>query len=197
MGTTEGGRGRPRASRPTGIPTSRASDPRHVASSGRAVPPTENPSALLLPGPIEAPSDRDSYGAYNPLSCLGVFSTRLVRKNSNSVDDNDYRRRSLRRYGGERYEKRELQARVRERFAELRSTDEREGRVPWRVVDAGRSIEEVHEELLSIATEAAERVRREGTPLGRMWEAGEYELPKPPADGEGTDGEEKKEGGEE
>ena len=51
------------------------------------------------------------------------------------------------RYGGERYEKRDLQMRVRKRFAELQSIDEKHGRVPWHVVDASQSIEEVKEKL--------------------------------------------------
>ena len=38
------------------------------------------------------------------------------------------------RYGGERYEKKELQMRVRSRFAELQRLDEKDGRVPWHVV---------------------------------------------------------------
>ena len=38
------------------------------------------------------------------------------------------------RYGGERYEKRDLQIRVRQRFSELQSLDEKAGRVPWHVV---------------------------------------------------------------
>ena len=37
--------------------------------------------------------------------------------------------------------------RVRKRFAELQSIDEKHGRVPWHVVDASQSIEEVKEKL--------------------------------------------------
>mmetsp|Transcript_13882 Transcript_13882/g.30131 ORF Transcript_13882/g.30131 Transcript_13882/m.30131 type:complete len:267 (+) Transcript_13882:62-862(+) len=80
-------------------------------------------------------------------------------------------------YGGERYEKRDLQIRVRRRFAELQSIDEEQGRVPWHVVDAKRSIGEVKKELASIVTDTMERVRRESAPLARMWGEGEYELP--------------------
>lgn len=89
-------------------------------------------------------------------------------------------------YGGERYEKRELQIRVRQRFAELQSLDEKSGRVPWHVVDASKSIEEVHQELISIVTNTIDRVQKASSPLKRMFEEGEYELPE--------SGDEKKEG---
>lgn len=82
-------------------------------------------------------------------------------------------------YGGERYEKRDLQIRVRQRFAELQSIDENHGRVPWHVVDASQSIDEVKEKLVSIVNEILEKLRREPAPLSRMWGEGEYELPTP------------------
>ena len=84
------------------------------------------------------------------------------------------------RYGGERYEKRELQIRVRQRFAELQSIDEKHGRVPWHVVDASQSIEEVKEKLAAIVTDTIERVQSDSSgsaPLRRMWGEGEYEMP--------------------
>lgn len=85
------------------------------------------------------------------------------------------------RYGGERYEKRELQIRVRQRFAELQSIDEKHGRVPWHVVDASQSIEEVKEKLAAIVTDTIERVQSDSSgsaPLRRMW-GEEYEMPDP------------------
>ncbi|KAL7523983.1 hypothetical protein ACHAXR_000392, partial [Thalassiosira sp. AJA248-18] len=81
-------------------------------------------------------------------------------------------------YGGERYEKRDLQMRVRRRFAELQSIDEKHGRVPWHVVDASQSIDEVKENLASIVADTLERVQGESAPLCRMWGEGEYELPE-------------------
>mmetsp|Transcript_13733 Transcript_13733/g.28897 ORF Transcript_13733/g.28897 Transcript_13733/m.28897 type:complete len:256 (-) Transcript_13733:162-929(-) len=80
-------------------------------------------------------------------------------------------------YGGERYEKRDLQIRVRKRFAELKSIDEKEGRVPWHVVDASQSIEEVTTELVKIVEETVEKVTN-GKPLRKMWEDGVYDLPQ-------------------
>lgn len=84
-------------------------------------------------------------------------------------------------YGGERYEKRDLQMRVRKRFAELQSIDEKQGRVPWHVVDASQSIEDVTKEISSIVTDTVERVQGQSVPLSRMWGEGEYELPAPKA----------------
>ena len=96
-------------------------------------------------------------------------------------------------YGGERYEKRDLQIRVRQRFAELQSIDETQGRVPWHVVDASQSIEEVTANLVSIVTDTLAQVQGESAPLRRMWGKGEYELPAPKTAGDGAKGEEKKE----
>jgi hypothetical protein len=80
-------------------------------------------------------------------------------------------------YGGERYEKRDLQMRVRKRFAELQSIDEKHGRVPWHVVDASQSIEEVKEKLAGIVTDTIERVQsgESGAPLRRMFAEGNYD----------------------
>lgn len=70
--------------------------------------------------------------------------------------------------------------RVRKRFAELQSIDEKHGRVPWHVVDASRSIDEVKEELVRIVGETMERVQRgDGAPLSRMWGEGAYEVESP------------------
>lgn len=84
----------------------------------------------------------------------------------------------FRSYGGERYEKRDLQIRVRKRFAELQALDEKQGRVPWHVVDASQSIEAVTKELVTIVNETVTRIGKETSPLRRMWEEGEYELPQ-------------------
>ena len=97
-------------------------------------------------------------------------------------------------YGGERYEKRDLQIRVRKRFAQLQALDEKDGRVPWHVVDASQSIEDVTDELVRIVNQTLKRVERESSPLKRMWEEGEYELPDlKAAEQSSVDAEEKKE----
>jgi len=82
------------------------------------------------------------------------------------------------RYGGERYEKRDLQIRVRQRFRELQTIDEKQGRVAWHIVDASQSIEEVKDNIADIVTATIERVQKEISPLGRMWGEGDYELPE-------------------
>ncbi|KAL3815802.1 hypothetical protein ACHAXA_001696 [Cyclostephanos tholiformis] len=87
-------------------------------------------------------------------------------------------------YGGERYEKRELQMRVRQRFAELQSIDEKQGRIPWHVVDASQSVEEVQARIAGIVSNIIERVQTDTAQLGRMWGEGEYELPTPTLDRE-------------
>lgn len=73
------------------------------------------------------------------------------------------------RYGGERYEKREMQIRVRERFSELQLQDEQSGQVPWHVVNAARSIEQVQEEINAIVEKTIETI--EGNTLGRLWQS--------------------------
>lgn len=80
---------------------------------------------------------------------------------------------------------------MRERFAELQSIDEEQGRVPWHVVDASQSIDEVKVQITKIVTDTIERVQSGPAPLCRMWGEGEYELPLPKA--EGKTPEEKKE----
>ncbi len=70
-----------------------------------------------------------------------------------------------------------MQIRVRQRFAELQAIDEKQGRVPWHVVDAAQSIEEVKEQIAKIVTDTIDRVQSESAPLRRMWGEGDYELP--------------------
>lgn len=72
-------------------------------------------------------------------------------------------------YGGERYEKREMQIRVRERFSELQLQDEQSGQVAWHVVNAARSIEEVQEEINAIVEKTIQTI--EGDSLPRLWQS--------------------------
>lgn len=80
-------------------------------------------------------------------------------------------------YGGERYEKRDLQVRVRQRFAELQKIDEKHGRIPWYIVDASKSIDDVHVEIKKITKQTIEQVAS-GKPLMKMWTKGEFQLPE-------------------
>jgi len=163
--------------------------------------PPKREHAFLLPDPIELLRDRDSYGAdimyHIPLFVLAGFelrhygwwswqlstfhefptpfySTTPTTTTQRPITRQNYLNLS---YGGERYEKRDLQIRVRKRFAELKSIDEKEGRVPWHVVDASQSIEEVTTELVKIVEETVEKVTN-GKPLRKMWEDGVYDLPQ-------------------
>lgn len=43
-----------------------------------------------------------------------------------------------------------MQSRVRERFSQLQALDEHEGIVPWHIVDAARSVEDVQQEIQEI-----------------------------------------------
>ncbi|GAO48231.1 deoxythymidylate kinase-like protein [Saitoella complicata NRRL Y-17804] len=60
-------------------------------------------------------------------------------------------------YGEERYEKKEMQRKVRQDFLELRD-DERDAG-DWAVVDAGQSVEEVEENIWKAAQKGIERAR--------------------------------------
>jgi dTMP kinase len=66
-------------------------------------------------------------------------------------------------YGEERYETREMQARVREVFMRLKEGDE-----TWTVVDASQSVEEVGARILEVASKAVGRAA--DRPLGTLWQ---------------------------
>ena len=83
-------------------------------------------------------------------------------------------------YGGERYENRDLQVRVRERFGDLQALDA--GRVPWTVVDAAQSIEKVQADIWTIVQETMESVVATGKPLRSMWQEEPYDLELTSAD---------------
>ena len=73
------------------------------------------------------------------------------------------------RYGEERYETKELQQRVRQRFAQLENQDMRQGQVPWHVIDAARTIEEVQQDINAIVEQAVRDVQG-GKKLQKMWQ---------------------------
>ena len=69
-------------------------------------------------------------------------------------------------FGEERYEKEEFQRTVRLRFQQLM---EAEGsKVPWVVVDAARTIEQVEEDVQTQANIVLGKVSS-GAPLGTLW----------------------------
>jgi hypothetical protein len=87
------------------------------------------------------------------------------------------------RYGGERYEKRDMQIRVRENFRQLQSFDDEQrskmgktgkgqegGSVPsWYVVNAAQSIEDVQKEINAIVERTIKDVQETNKPLGLLW----------------------------
>lgn len=68
-------------------------------------------------------------------------------------------------YGEERYEKVEFQRKVREQFMKLRA--ESENSVKWYVLDASKSKEELHSEILAIALKTIEAAQ--WSPLNKLW----------------------------
>ena len=78
-------------------------------------------------------------------------------------------------FGEERYEKKEIQDRVRGVFEELRAQSTGSGAdddrrafgqgVAWKVVDAGQSMEAVHAELMQAAQQTIDRVAKENAPI--------------------------------
>lgn len=75
------------------------------------------------------------------------------------------------RYGDERYETRDVQQRVRERFHELSVLDDG---VPWKFVNAAQTMDQVENEIWNIAQEISATVAPEAR---KLWQTGPYELP--------------------
>jgi len=73
-------------------------------------------------------------------------------------------------YGGERYERREMQERVAREFEAMSSRV-----ADWEVLDACRDIDAIHEDIKAIAARAVEACRQ-GRPLRRLWDYQELEL---------------------
>lgn len=69
----------------------------------------------------------------------------------------------LYRYGGERYEKREMQLRVRQRFAELQAQEEQSGEVAWHVVNAAQTVENVQQEINRIVQKTIDSLQNQPT----------------------------------
>ncbi|GAX21444.1 dTMP kinase [Fistulifera solaris] len=73
-------------------------------------------------------------------------------------------------YGQERYEKREMQQRVRQRFQELSQLDDG---VQWKFVNAAQTMDQVEDDIWSIAQQTLEQVQPE---VRQLWQSGDYEL---------------------
>ena len=74
------------------------------------------------------------------------------------------------RYGEERYERRDLQQRVRQKFHELRDTDTQ---LSWYTVSAAQTMDHVEAEIYEAVQATLQNVRA-GKKLGKMWQDGCY-----------------------
>lgn len=63
-------------------------------------------------------------------------------------------------FGQERYEKKEIQEKVRDLFHKMKEEN-------WKVINADQSKEELEEEILRIVTEVQEKVANE--PIQELW----------------------------
>ena len=74
------------------------------------------------------------------------------------------------RYGEERYETRELQERVRDRFSQLRHHDARDGIVPWHVVNANQTMDQVQDDINTIVQRVLDDLDdAPDTPVHSLW----------------------------
>jgi hypothetical protein len=77
------------------------------------------------------------------------------------------------RFGEERYEKRDMQIRVRERFSQLQSMDDDDdtgkGLPKWYIVNAAQSIENVQKDINAIVEKTIDKVNTDERPLGMLW----------------------------
>jgi dTMP kinase len=70
-------------------------------------------------------------------------------------------------FGEERYEKEAFQRTVRQRFQQLMETDN--SNVPWKIIDAARTIEEVEIDVHKHTEETLTRISDGATPVGTLW----------------------------
>eukprot|EP01039_Chlorochromonas_danica_P005032 gene5031-5524_t len=70
-------------------------------------------------------------------------------------------------YGEERYEKADFQRKVRDAFMKLREMDDSTEDIPWFVLDATKSVEELQREIQDIAKIV--HTKASNKPLARLW----------------------------
>ena len=75
-------------------------------------------------------------------------------------------------YGDERYETTEIQRSVRTMFDKLKDDDA--NAMPWTVVNADGTMEEVAAEIQKAVNKTLERVRAENPPIAKLWTDGEF-----------------------
>lgn len=62
-----------------------------------------------------------------------------------------------------------MQQKVRQRFRELQEMDETDGSIPWYIVDAAGTIEEVQTEINGIVESTIEKIQSEEKEIGLLW----------------------------
>ena len=75
-------------------------------------------------------------------------------------------------YGEERYENKDFQARVRERFAEIRAMDDDDNSQttpPWYVIHAAQTMDEVEDDIWKVVQPILHAVATEHRPIGKLW----------------------------
>lgn len=72
----------------------------------------------------------------------------------------------LSRYGEERYETKDFQTRVRQRFADLQALDTE---TPWHVVNAAQTMDQVEADIWEIVQQVLQTVADEQRPIGKLW----------------------------
>jgi hypothetical protein len=63
-----------------------------------------------------------------------------------------------------------MQTRVRQRFSQLQSQDDREGKVPWYVINAAATIDEVQGDINEVVQKTIDKVQKENQPLHVLWQ---------------------------
>jgi len=81
-------------------------------------------------------------------------------------------------YGGERYEKRDMQMRVKQIFKDLQMIDEQDASfvgTPWYIINAAQSVEDVQSEINVVVEKTLTEVSN-GAPLRSMWSNEQFVL---------------------
>lgn len=62
-----------------------------------------------------------------------------------------------------------MQKQVRKQFDTLQKEDEAEGKVPWYIVNAAQTIEEVQGDINKIVESTISNVQDKKKPIGKLW----------------------------
>ena len=65
-------------------------------------------------------------------------------------------------FGEERYEKKDIQIKVREQFMLLQDES-------WKIIDANKTVEQLQDQLREVVVEVVEKVKEEKRPVKELW----------------------------